>query len=217
MSFRERAQSMIELVVGLAILVPIVLILIDIGTLIIGSAMNSDICREAARAAANGAPDQVITGTPRARAEAVINRKKQMESGNVSLKTPIRMWEQLREPLPSAPFGGPVDGEVTVQTTATVRPPFLVRAIVPNGVDLVASQSYPYTWIMPPDSDLGSSGGSSGGGGITGGGYTTGLTGRPTGGGSSNSTGRVTGGMTGGNSGGMGSSSGGQVAPTHIF
>ena len=172
---RRRAQSMIELIAGLIVLVPIVLILIDIGTLVIGSAMNSDICREAARAAAMGAPDELLPGTPRDRAEAVVNRKRQQTSGAVSIKSPIQMWEDLRDPLPQPPFGGPVDGEVTVQTTVTVRPPYLVGSIVPNGVDLTCRQSYPYTWIMPPDSQSGGGGGTS----TTGGNYQT-STGRLT-------------------------------------
>lgn len=151
MTPRRRAQSITELCVGLIALVPVILILIDVGTLYIGSTMNSDICRSAARAAANGPPDAVTSGQPKARALAVVNRERAKAAGNVSVNLPIRVWEQVRQPLPQRPFGGAVDGEVMVETSVTVRPPFLVGAIVPNGVPIKCRQTYPYTWVMKPD------------------------------------------------------------------
>lgn len=164
MTLRNRAQSITEVIVGLIVLVPVILILIDIGSLIIASAVNSDICRAAARAAANGAPDRIDAGRPKERALAVVNAKKNEARGNVSVNLPIQVWETVRDPLPAKPFGGAVDGEVTVETSITCRPPFLVGAVVPGGVEIKARQTYPFTWAMSPD-DLvsgGFGGGSSG-------------------------------------------------------
>lgn len=152
---RARAQSIVELVAGLIVLIPIVLIMIDIGSLYLASIMNSDICREAARAAANGPPGAVQTGEPQKRVDTVINRKRAMCAGNVTIDSPVQVTEAVRTPLPAKPFGGQVDGEVTVETVVTVRPPFLVQAIVPQGVKIRTSQTFPYTWVMAADDLVG--------------------------------------------------------------
>lgn len=157
MKTRARAQSITELLVGLIALIPVILILIDMGSLIIGSAFNSELCRDAARAAANGPPSAIANAEPQKRAETVVNRKRIQCAGNISINSPIQVWETVREPLPAKPFGGQVDGEVTVQTSVTVRPPFLVSAIVPHGVEIKAKQTYPYTWVMTSDDLIGNS------------------------------------------------------------
>lgn len=146
---RNKAQSFMELVAGLAILIPIVLILIDIGTIMIGVNMNDSVCREAARAASIGPPDQIQSGEPKKRAELVV--AKHIGAGAVKMVPTVVMTESLNPPLPQAPYGGPVDGEVTIETTCNVFPPFLVSAVVgPGGVQFRARQTFPYTWIMPP-------------------------------------------------------------------
>lgn len=195
---------MTELLVGLIALIPVILILFDIGTLIIGSAFNSELCRDAARAAANGPPSAIANAEPKKRAETVVNRKRSQCAGNISINSPILVWETVRDPLPAKPFGGQVDGEVTVQTSVTVHPPFLVAAIVPNGVELKAKQTYPITWVMASDDLIGNSfttGGNSGSAGNSD--PTTTTAGAMTTGGGD----QTTGGSTGG--GGVGDSTGG--------
>ncbi len=210
MKTRARAQSITELLVGLIALIPVILILCDIGTLIIGSAFNSELCRDAARAAANGPPSAIANAEPKKRAEAVVSRKRAQCAGNISINSPILVWETVRDPLPAKPFGGQVDGEVTVQTSVTVHPPFLVAAIVPNGVELKAKQTYPITWVMASDDLIGNSfttGGNSGSAGNSDPTTTTTGMGAMTTGGGHQTTGGGTGGSTGG--GGVGDSTGG--------
>src|SRR6185369_15349684 len=108
--------SQVELACGLIFIIPIVLTCFDIGTIIIGVNLNNTVCRDAARAASTGAPDAVDAGRPRARAEAVVKRVYKTE-GAVRLRPVVECSETVREPLPKPPFGGPVDGEVTVKTT----------------------------------------------------------------------------------------------------
>lgn len=133
---------------GLAILIPIVLILIDIGTIVIGVTMNDSVCREAARAASIGPPNGVTPGEPKRRAELVV--AKHIGAGAVKMTPTVTVTENVTS-LPNAQYGGPVDGEVTIETTCNVFPPFLVSVVVgPGGVQFRARQTFPYTWIMPP-------------------------------------------------------------------
>lgn len=146
---RKNAQSFIELLAGLAILVPIVLILIDIGTICIGVTMNDSVCREAARAASIGPPNGITSGEPKRRAELVV--AKHIGAGAVKMDPTVTCTENMTGALPAAPYGGPVDGEVTVETTCNVFPPFLVSVVVgAGGIQFRARQTFPYTWIMPP-------------------------------------------------------------------
>ncbi|MBX9567492.1 MAG: hypothetical protein K2X77_01295 [Candidatus Obscuribacterales bacterium] len=54
MGTRTRAgQSVVEMVAGTMVVIPIILFLLDIGTLIVANYINDDLCTRAARAAAN--------------------------------------------------------------------------------------------------------------------------------------------------------------------
>lgn len=144
-----KGVSQVELACGLMFIIPIVLICFDVGTLIIGVSLNNTVCRDAARAASTGAPNAVDPGRPRARAEAVVKRVCKTE-GAVRLRPQVEFSEQVRPPLPKPPFGGPVDGEVTITTTVDIYPPFLVSAVVgKGGMPFSTTQTFPYTWVMP--------------------------------------------------------------------
>lgn len=154
----SRGQSLVELLAGLVVIIPVVLFLIDAGTLFLGATENNQVCRDSARAAASGEPGDVTTAgsdrdvpagkQPFDRAASVIRRTCK-PGGAIRMSPDPKVTETLRAPLPTQPFGGPVDGEVTVETTVTVYPPFLVSTIVgPGGVSFKTSQTFPYTWVM---------------------------------------------------------------------
>lgn len=146
---KSRGVSQVELACGLIFIIPVVLTCFDIGTLIVGVSLNNSVCRDAARAASTGAPDAIDHGRPQARAEAVVKRVYKTE-GAVRLRPQVQFSETVREPKPKPPFGGPVDGEVTITTTVDIYPPFLVSAIVgAGGMPFSTSQTFPYTWVMP--------------------------------------------------------------------
>ncbi len=64
--YRSLAQSMIELVVGLTVMIPVLLFLLDIGSLTLATVINGDLAKHAARAAAsasNGTAAQAATNS----------------------------------------------------------------------------------------------------------------------------------------------------------
>lgn len=149
-------SSLIELSVALMIVVPIVLVLIDCLMIVIGVSINDSVCRDAARAAASGAPADLsvcsnrtagpATG-PYKRVLAVINA---IWISNLPMKIsqePI-LTETLKEvPLPE--IGGAIDGEVSVQTNINVYPPFLVGAIVGDKLNFKSTHTVNYTYVVP--------------------------------------------------------------------
>jgi hypothetical protein len=153
-----RSQSTVELVAGLIVIIPAILVLIDISVIILGATTNDTICRDAARAAAAGQPgklevctDRVVAASeqPYQRARAVVKRVCQT-AGAVRVSPDITVTESVRAPVPVSPWGGAVDGEVTVETTVTIYPPFLLSGVVgPGGKEFKCNHTYPYTWFMP--------------------------------------------------------------------
>lgn len=145
---RARGQSTIELVAGIIVIIPIVLFGLDAATLFMAQSLNSQVCRDAARAASNGPPSAIFPNSPKQRAELVVRRTNKTE-GAIRLNPEVTVTENLRQPLPTQPFGGVVDGEVTVETSVDVAPPFIIKNVVPKGlVTIKASQTFPFTWVM---------------------------------------------------------------------
>jgi hypothetical protein len=154
---KRNGQSLTELFAGLMVIIPVILFCVDVGTLFLGVSVNSTACRDAARAASTGKPGVMTSGThtlnsgtqPYDRALAVL-KKGFSTGGAVRLSDNITVTETLRSPIPTAPFGGPVDGEVTVLSKITVAPPFLISAVVgKEGVTFQTSQTFPYTYQLP--------------------------------------------------------------------
>lgn len=143
-----KGQSFVELAAGLAVVIPVILLIIDCATIYMGVQMNDSVCRDAARAASIGAPEAITAGEPQRRAEGVV-RKANKTAGAIRLDDTVKVTEQITGDLPTAPYGGPVKGEVTVVTTVHVFPPFLISLFAgPGGVDFKAQESMPYTWSM---------------------------------------------------------------------
>jgi Flp pilus assembly protein TadG len=146
----RRGQSFVELTAGLLVVIPVILLCIDIATIYMGVELNSSVCRDAARAASLGAPDAINSGEPRRRAEGVV-RKANKTAGAVRLDPNVQVTENVNSTnLPTAPFGGPVEGDVTVATSVDIYPPFLLSCFTQQGGGLkfTTNQTFAYTWSM---------------------------------------------------------------------
>jgi hypothetical protein len=148
-STREKGQSIVELAIGLIALIPIVLVVFDLAVIVIGVQINDSTCREAARVAASGAPQDQAN-----RAKAVVARANARAAGmlsNFKLMTdpPLSTVSQVQADA-LKPYGGALNGTVTVQTEVEVRP-FVVQAAY-NGqspLKFRSQQSFPITYVVP--------------------------------------------------------------------
>lgn len=157
---RKRAangHSLAELGAGLIVGVPLLLAGIDMGFIALGATLNDSVCRDAARAAASGPPAEQTQGvnrkvqpdrSPYQRAVAVI---KTHNPTNLPLKVQDKpeVMETVHD-VPPAEFGGAVDGELSVKTTVTIVPPFVMRMYLPEGIELASKHLVPYTYVIMP-------------------------------------------------------------------
>lgn len=134
----------VELVIGLIVLIPVILLLFDLSTIAIAVQMNDSTCREAARAAASAAPAQAP-----ARAQAIASAAQQRSFGSMASNFRVVAVTSTAPTLTSQ-YRGPVSGTVTVQTEVDVRP-FLVQwAYESRGpLQFRSLQSYPITYVIP--------------------------------------------------------------------
>lgn len=158
----KNGASIIELAVGLAVILPVVLLLFDLGVVMMGVQINNSVCREAARVAAGGNP-----GDPSGlenRAEAVIKRTNSSATGMLSNY-------RLIKPITTSPsqsainqqmntlrgYGGPVSGTITVETEVDIRP-FVVKYAYGGKDPLTfrARQTFPFTYMVPTTAVSGS-------------------------------------------------------------
>lgn len=149
---RSSGQSIVELGVGLLVLLPILLFMLNCLFVAIGATLNDFVCRDAARAAAAGAPSRMLVGTnrkvtnggPRDRVLAIIKKVY-----NVGLPMKVRenvsVTETVRDVPPEAD-GGAIDGEVTVTTTIDIYPPVVVQGMG-SSVQLKSKHSMPITYM----------------------------------------------------------------------
>ncbi len=152
----ERAQGLVEVVCILICLVPVVLLVIDLGMIAIGAGLNDQACRDAARAAASGPPSIVSKGdnrnlssgtSPYDRAQTVV---KKIYSTQLPMKVreKIEAVETVRD-IPTE-AGGAIDGEVSIKTTIDIFPPFIAGAVVGSqGVSLKCMHTVPITYVVP--------------------------------------------------------------------
>jgi len=144
---RRKGQSIVELAVGLMALIPIVLVIFDLAVIVIGVQVNDSTCREAARVAASGDPNDA-----QARAAAVVARANQRASGMLSnfVLVNVNNTVTAQQMLALQPYGGPVQGTVTVQTEVDIRP-FVVQYAYAGKSPLTfrSQQSFPFTYVVP--------------------------------------------------------------------
>lgn len=141
----RNGQSSIEFVCGLAVLIPIMLIAIDLCVVYVGVSFNDRVCREATRAAANGPPNALSSGSPRSRAQAAIETANKNATFQVDPNCSV--LETITS-LPKPNLGGAVDGSITVETTITVHPPLLLRGFFEKrGLRFSTRATCPITYI----------------------------------------------------------------------
>jgi hypothetical protein len=153
---QQSGQSAVELAAGLIVCVPILLCVIDLGFIAIGAAANDSVCREASEAAASGPPSTTIAPSTRQlsagqsgydRAVAVIKIHQPTNAPAKVSEQPV-VSEVLTD-VPPEDQGGSIDGEISVTTTVTITPPFLVGAYYgKNGVNLSSKHIAPFTYVV---------------------------------------------------------------------
>ncbi len=154
---RRAGQSLIEVTVGIVILIPASLILVDLAVVVYGVQLNDSACQNAARAAASGSPSE-----SQFRAQTVVDRMNGRSNGSLvsgfRLLLPVEM-KITGQPTSQRDFytgkqvsqGGLISGTATVTTEADVRP-FLVHIICGQKPPFTmrARQTFPISYIMPP-------------------------------------------------------------------
>jgi Flp pilus assembly protein TadG len=160
---RRNGQSLLELTIGIVVLAPVVLVLLDLSFMLLGAQSNDKICLSAARAAAAGDPSQAS-----ARAQSVIERAEQrkpaaMISNPVLSEAPLveirSCPETQKDPFTNKEFnpGGPITGAVTVTTQFEFRP-LIINTFFTKERKLTfrAQHSFPITYVVPaasPETD----------------------------------------------------------------
>lgn len=142
-SISNKGQGIVELVAGIIVVVPIVLLLVDLGSLVIGVTSGDNVCREAARLASIGDPSQV-----QQRAQQVINEAN-ASKGGIIVNYTLNQAAAQNVQIPPAASGGVVQGNVSVDSSITVAPPFILKAMAGNGSFVFSShQSFPITFTI---------------------------------------------------------------------
>jgi hypothetical protein len=159
---RRSGQSMVELLGGLVILIPVVLVLLDLAIIVIAVQVNDGACRDAARAAAAGRPvaytnanGTTFPETAKSRAQGVITRAAAGAKGYISV---LELVDADTHPNPVAivapdpQFGGAYQGSYQVTTHMRVNVPASIPGVTPEFIDLNARQEFPITMIEPNSS-----------------------------------------------------------------
>lgn len=135
----KQAQSVVEMVAGTMILVPLVLFLLDIGTLVVANYINDDYCCRAARAAAS----QKDKDAALASVKGVLSKLQTSQIiTNMELMDPI-----AANPTPSddIDFDNKVPGTVIVSTRIAANLPVPIPFLPDTMARFVTRSSLPIT------------------------------------------------------------------------
>lgn len=156
MARREQAQSLIEVTFGLIIFVPILLSLLDLSLIYLAVQKNESLSNNVAEAAASTDPSNA-----QKQAELLIHQQNQAAIagslmhfrlvGPVDVK--LTSFPEATQDLATEEVfnpGGPITGNVNVNTAVDVKP-FVVGAIWgKNGViSFCSHHTFPIKYIMP--------------------------------------------------------------------
>jgi hypothetical protein len=154
---RERGTFIAELAVSAIFAVPLILSVMDLGVIAMGAQLNDAVSRESARAAASGPPAGTTAETnrvlgnmdqPYRRAAEVIDK---INTSGIPAKVRdvIAATESLVD-VPPTSQGGAIDGQVSVETTVDIYPPFILGEVLAGGkVSLAARHTVPFTYVVP--------------------------------------------------------------------
>jgi hypothetical protein len=137
---------LVEFLAGLLVVVPVLLLILDLAMIILGVQISDTACREAARAAASGDPRYAT-----ARATAVIKSTPGATAGLVSNLHLVKVSSTVTTAAVDklVVYGGPVLGNVTVQTAIEVHPFLLQWAYSGQPLTFHSSQTFPFTYVFP--------------------------------------------------------------------
>lgn len=138
--------STIELIAGLIVLIPVVLVLFDLSAIAIAVQANDSACREAARAAALGPPPEFNS-----RAQVILTKANQKSYG--SMVSNFQMVSLSSNAFPSTipkGFSGPITGTITVKTQVDIKP-FIVQWAYAgqSPLQMRSIQTYPISYVVP--------------------------------------------------------------------
>jgi len=146
-----------ELAVSAIFAVPLLLSVLDLGVIAMGAQLNDAVSRESARAAASGPPAGTSPEINRAlgnadqpyrRAEEVID-KINITYIPAKVRDAVNATESLID-VPPTSQGGAIDGQVSVETTVDIYPPFILGEVLAGGkVSLTARHDVPFTYVVP--------------------------------------------------------------------
>lgn len=142
---RGAGASSVELVFGLMLLVPVALVLLDLGFIMMSVFSNDSLCREACRAAAATDPKDAEKI-----AEQIVS-KANTTGGTHTVYSLAGKPELTGLKVPPAEQGGLVEGSVTTHTSVEVKPMFLVGIFYGGKpINFVTQKTFPYTYVMQP-------------------------------------------------------------------
>lgn len=147
---KRSGLSTVEMAAGLVVLVPVFLVLFDIGCLIVSNLTNDTVCRDITRAVAAGDPKDAT-----ARAQKLVALQNQKKGNTITNYVLVGNPQNSADiSIPPPDSGGLVRGSVTCRTRVDVRPPFLVGAIY-NGkaINFDSEQTFPYTYFVKATGD----------------------------------------------------------------
>jgi len=148
---RVRGQSLVELLGGLIVLIPVLMLLVDLVVIFMAVQVNDTACRDAARAAANGRPIDYNgkSATSFGRAQAVVNQLNKA-GGYIVGPTLLPLDDGVKtgpvnvQPPPSD-FGGQYQGSYRVTTEITINLPASLPGL-PSSIKLNSRQEFPITF-----------------------------------------------------------------------
>jgi hypothetical protein len=140
--------STVELVTGLIVLVPIVLALFELMMIVIVAQVSDGATREAARVAASSDPRYA-----QQRADAVIAQTNQtshtMSSQFKMVSFAFTPADTLAQETTMIPYGGTLNGDVTVKVQCTVKP-YLISLLTNNmPITFNSMKTCPFTYNVP--------------------------------------------------------------------
>lgn len=160
---RNSGSSAVELVAGIIVLIPVFFFILDVGVCIMAAMTNDTICREAARAAAGGRPENFSNGSGAALNKDSLDRAKQLvknsKTGGYISKLKLieenshTYWTGEKDPSvprPDKQGGGPWGGQYWVTTEVVVSLPASVPNILPSSCTFQSRQAFPMTKVESP-------------------------------------------------------------------
>jgi hypothetical protein len=147
MKRKKSAVTVLEMVMGLIVVIPVILLLVDLTLITLAVQINDSAAHEAGRMAASGDPFQA-----QLRAQRVIDRMNKSSAGYISNITLVSLAFNPSSLLASVgtmvPYGGIVEGSVTVKTQATVTP-MLISFVYAGPINFQSAQTCPITFNVP--------------------------------------------------------------------